>query len=90
MATAIKFNGNETTHTNEKVAGQFQYTDWDGRSFTLDIEELTVIEPACVGNAVARVGLPEPGSEAAFLLVDAVLAAMAMGESYELVKRSGA
>lgn len=87
--TAIEFDGFKTKHTDRRFAGEFDYTDPTGRRFTLDTEELTVAEEGCTGEVVtATVGLPDPGTEAAHLLLAAVLTAMDMQDDYEVVKKS--
>lgn len=88
MKTAIKYTGSATERLDKKFRGEFDYTDPDGRQFTLDIEELTVAEEGCTGEMVtATVGLPDPGTEAAHLLLTAMLAAMDM-DDYEVVKKA--
>ena len=87
--TAIKYTGTATERLDKKFRGEFDYTDPGGRRFTLHNEELTVSEEGCTGEMVtATVGLPDPGTEAAYLLLAAVLNAMDMGDDYEVVKKS--
>lgn len=64
------------------------YTDPQGRTFSLDREELTVAEEACTHRVQASVSLPEPREEAALPLVRAVLAAMGLDADYELVEKA--
>lgn len=86
--TAIKYTGFATERTDKRFRGEFDYTDPDGRRCTLDCEELTVAEEGCTGEVVtATVGLPDPGTEAAHLLLAAMLTAMGM-DDYEVVKKA--
>lgn len=78
----------QTKHTDKRGSGQFQYTDWVGRTLKLQQEELTASEEACEGHRVeASVGLPDPGSEAALLVVQAVMEAMELHYDYELTAK---
>lgn len=92
--TTIEFTGFETKHLtrNYGVDGRgradFTYIDPDGRRLHTVLEELTVSEQTCEGPRIAAtLGLPDPGTEAAFLLVNALLKAMDMDEDYALAAR---
>lgn len=88
--TAIHYTGTDTEHIDRRFSGQFLYLDPDGRKFKLESEELTVTEEADAATATASVGLPDPGTEAALLLVRAVMEAMELHYDYDLVAKDGA
>ncbi|WP_435112384.1 hypothetical protein [Nocardiopsis synnemataformans] len=90
MKAAIEYTGFETKHIDKKFRGQLDYTDPEGRRLTIEDEVMTVREEGCTDWVSASVSLPDPGTEAAQLLVRAVLAAMEMDEDYELVKKQPA
>lgn len=79
-------NSGETQYLDGR-AGDFTYLDPSGRTIRLDCEELTVTEDACTHEVSATVGLPDPGTDAALLLMRALMQAMELHEDYELVKK---
>lgn len=88
MAT-IEYTGFDTKHIDRKTNADFTLIDPDGRHLSLRAEELTVSEEGCTGERVgATVGLPDPKSEAALLLMNALMKAMELDYDYELVAKT--
>jgi hypothetical protein len=86
MTTVIEYTGRETKHHDRKSKYDFTLIDPDGRRLSTELEELTVSDQGCTGEHFeATVSLPDPKSEAALLLMRALMKAMEL--DYELVAK---
>ncbi|WP_017602431.1 hypothetical protein [Nocardiopsis lucentensis] len=91
--TTIEYTGFATNTLDKPYAAKtgqrydFTYIDPDGRRLHTSMEDVTVSEETCEGWRVeASVSLPEPGTEAAVLVVRALMAAMEIDDRYQLVE----
>lgn len=90
VTSTVQYTGSGTKYLDAPHQGDFTYLDPAGRRITLDREELTVAEEGCTGVAEATVGLPDPGSEAALVLMRALMKAMGLDGSYEITEKQAA